>query len=148
MLTARNKIDVAYTGVFFEKESFYTLVSEKLSGSRLHQDVLYPHVTFQYMPLIIPEDLFEEKAEFKVVGYGNDGLNEGLLVEWQAGAPQLKQLYDEIKIPHITLSYAEDGSAVNTRYLDFKPIIPFDISGVFGGFSISKNRVNIATVII
>ena len=100
------------------------------------------------MPQIIQEELFGEKAEFKVVGYGNDGLNEGLLVEWQAGAPRLKQLFDEIQIPHITLSYAENGSAVNTRYLDFKPIIPFDISGVFGGFSKSKNRVNIATVII
>ncbi len=148
MIIARKRIDIAYTGVFFEKESFYALVSEKLSGSRLHQDVLHPHVTFQYMPQIVPEELFEEKAEFKVVGYGNDGQNEGLLVEWLTGAPQLKQLYDEIKIPHITVSYAEYGSPVNTRYLDFKPITSFDISGVFGGFSKSNNRENNAIVII
>lgn len=148
MIIARKRIDIAYTGVFFEKESFYTLVSERVSSSRLHQNVLHPHVTFQYMPQIVPEALFGEKAEFRVIGYGNDGQNEGLLIEWLSGAPQLKQLYDEIKIPHITLSYAEYGNPVNTRYLDFKPITPFDISGVFGGFSGSNNRVNIAAAII
>ena len=132
---------VAYTGVFFEREPLYTLVSEKFGISRLRQDVLHPHVTFQYMPQVIREELFGETAEFKVVGYGNDKLNEGLLVEWISGSPQVKWLFDEIPIPHITLSYAENGSAVNTRYLDFKPITPFNISGVFGGFS--KNSSNL-----
>ncbi len=125
---------VEYTGVFLDRAPFYALVSEKVGVNRLHQDVLRPHVTFQYMPQIVQEELFGEKAEFKAVGYGNDGLNEGLLVEWLSGSPQVKRLFDEIPIPHITLSYAEHGSAVNTRYLDFKPIVPFSVGGVFGGF--------------
>ncbi len=126
---------VQYTGVFFERTPFFALVSEKIGTIRLHQDVFYPHITFQYMPKIIQKELFGEEAEFRVVGYGNDGLNEGLCVEWLSGSIRVKQLFDEIKIPHITLSYTEYGSAVNSRYLDFKPITPFNICGVFGGFT-------------
>lgn len=134
--SARSSADfVEYTGVFLERESLYTLVSKKFGDSRLHQGVLYPHITFQYMPQTIRYDLFGEKAEFSVIGYGKDELNEGLLVEWQSGSLALKKEFAQICIPHITLSFSEYGHAVNTRYLDFRPIAPFTISGIFGGFT-------------
>ncbi len=126
---------VEYTGVFLERASLYALVSEKFGDGRLHHDVLYPHITFQYMPQMIQDELFGEKAEFSVVGYGKDELNEGLLVKWKSGPPALKKEFAQICIPHITLSFSEYGYAVNTRYLDFRPIAPFMISGYFGGFT-------------
>lgn len=126
---------IEYTGVFLEGASLYALVSEKIGDLRLHQNVLSPHITFQYMPQMIRDDLFGEKAEFRVVGYGKDELNEGLLVEWQSGSLALKKEFARICIPHITLSFSDYGHAVNTRYLDFKPIVPFTISGTFGGFT-------------
>ena len=139
---ARANSDVVeYTGVFFEKGPFSSLVSKNIEEKRLHRVVLHPHVTFQYMPQTIREELFGELVKFRVVGYGNDGLNEGLLVEWLSGSTLVKKLFYEVPIPHITISYAEHGNAVNTRYLDFKPITPFVISGIFGGFTNSNERV-------
>ena len=70
---------------------------------------------------------------FTVVGYGNDGLNEGLLVDWKDGDAELRELFDQIKVPHITLSRGEYSESLNTRYLEFKPVEPFVIEGVFGG---------------
>ena len=140
IISKANKDPVVYTGVFFDRASLYDLVSGYFGDSRLYRDVLYPHITFQYAPQTVHEDLFGEKAGFRVVGYGNNGQNEGLFVEWLSGSSGLKQLFDEIQVPHITLSYAENGRAVNTRYLDFEPVTPFNISGVFGGFLKSGNN--------
>lgn len=139
--TKENSAEVEYTGVFFERETLSDLISQNIGEGRLHQVVLHPHVTFQYMPQTIREELFGELVEFRVVGYGNDGLNEGLLVEWLSGSALVKKLFKDVPIPHITISYAEHGSAVNTRYLDFKPITPFVISGIFGGFTNSNEKV-------
>ena len=47
---------------------------------------------------------------------------------------ELKELYDNIDIPHITLSISEDGKAVNTQMLDFMPTNEFKITTKFGGF--------------
>ncbi len=134
-MAIKNANTIAYTGVFFDRESLYPLVAEKIGKQRLQQNIAYPHVTFRYMPQINCDEFFGEKVEFRIVGYGNNGLNEGLCIEWVSGPPELRQLFDEIIKPHITLSVSANSGAVKTRYLDFRPIEPFNITGVFGGYS-------------
>lgn len=132
-LQAPNPDDIEVIGVFFDKDEVYSHAASAYGERRLNQMVQYPHVTFKYMPSNIHKDLFGKRASFTVVGYGNDGLNEGLLVQWHEGEPEIQVLFEQIKIPHITLSYGAYGSAVNTRYLEFEHTKPFVIEGIFGG---------------
>ena len=56
-----------------------------------------------------------KKAVVEVVGYANGGKNEGVLVKVKAEDPQLQELFEkEVKVPHITISVAEDGKPVDT----------------------------------
>ena len=110
-------------------------------GERLAKPVLHPHVTFAYLPETVDTALFGERLTLRAVGYGNDGQNEGLLVQPVSIPARLKPMFDSIEVPHVTLSVGEHGEAVNTRYLQFHPIEPFEIEGVFGGFIDSKTVV-------
>ena len=89
-------------------------------------------------------------GKFNVIGYGNDGKNEGLLVELvSVEIPDINDIFCDvhemyllaksIPVPHITLSVSKDGKPVDTGKLNFDQPIPDEfkdqiIIGTFGGF--------------
>ena len=95
-----------------------------------------PHVTVAFRPGAdkILLDSLGSKASIRAVGYGNDGKNEGLLVEVFTEDSAIQKILEERselddrtgeskKVPtHITLSIAEGAKAVNTKNLDFTPL--------------------------
>lgn len=123
---------IKYTGCFLGPE----LLQKCLKGysrQTLSRKIANPHVTFAYHPETVPSELFGQTVTVRAIGYGCDGENEALLVEFD-DLPEPLRLYAEaIAVPHITLSISESGKAVNSRMLNFNPITPFVLDGVFGG---------------
>lgn len=111
-----------YYGIFFK-----TLVK-----GVLEKDILDKHITCVFKPSAEQEKVMKaylgKEYAVKVVGYANDGKNEGLLCEPVDSFPY----YGANKM-HITLSVSKEGKPVNTAFLDFKPIEePYTIVGVMG----------------
>ena len=103
--------------------------------STLSKDIEYKHITTEFKPSITHEHLYGQQATFLVTGYGNNRINEGYKVKLiSCESNELKELYDSIDIPHITLSISEEGKAVNTQMLDFMPTNEIKITTKFGGF--------------
>lgn len=125
-----------YVGVFLKKENLMKRI-ENL-GSRLSKGIEFPHITFQFRPENVNEKLFGSKIIVKAIGYGNNGKNEGLKVELSSTNPELQSMIEAIEVPHITLSISDDGKPVDTRFLSFEDIEPFEICGTFGGFANGK----------
>lgn len=120
-----------YIGAFVSSKQL-----KNISGNRLAREIVNPHVTFKFRPDHVNTSLFGKEVHIKVIGYGNDGINEGVKVKLYAKNPELQKLADKVEIPHITLSVSEQGKPVNTRFLSFKQIEePITITGIFGGFS-------------
>ena len=122
-----------YIGAFLNREALYAKEQVK---SREHLDRLIdaPHVTFQYLPEEVNENLFGEPVRLKVTGYGKDGDNEGLRVEIIAENPEIQEMAKSIPLPHVTLSISTTGKAVNTRFLEFSDVKPFFLDATFGGY--------------
>ena len=122
-----------YTGIFFTGLFNNPNINGKEMGT-LERQIEHPHVTFKYKPDFVDESLFSEEVTVTVTGYGNDGNNEGLLVEIHSDNQKIMKLAKEIAVPHITLSVSAQGKPVDTRYLEFEPIEHFELVGTFGGF--------------
>lgn len=121
-----------YVGCFFD----YIELSEKVRSIRknpLPCEKPKPHVTFVYGPSQVDTDLFGTEILATVVGYGNDGENEGVLVTLSCQDPRLTEMIEQIPCPHITLAVSQTGQAVNTRYLEFQPVEPVEIWGRYSG---------------
>lgn len=127
-----------YIGCFVPAEQLFEQV-QNLGKKRLERIISTPHVTFAYRPDETDETLFGEKILVRAVGYGSDGVNEGLLVELHTENKRLAEMAAQLPVPHITLSLGPGGEAVNTRFLDFVPISPFELEGVFGGYDMRGN---------
>jgi hypothetical protein len=126
------KNNVIYTGAFIDIATLHKTIKV---GNRLEKLIENPHVTFQFRPETAPTSLFGEKVCVKVVGYGNDGKNEGLKVEVFANNQMLSKMAKEILVPHITISVSADGKPVDTAKLTFHPIKPFFLEMTFGAFT-------------
>ncbi len=124
--------NVIYTGAFIDVATLHNAINV---GNRLEKLIENPHVTFQFRPETAPTPLFGEKVCVKVVGYGNDGKNEGLKVEVFADSQMLSKMAKEILVPHITISVSADGKPVDTAKLAFQPIEPFFLEMTFGAFT-------------
>lgn len=70
-----------------------------------------------------------------IIGYGNDGLNEGLKVALKADNLVIQHMIDKIEIPHITVAVSNEGKPVNTKYLRFEEIKPIEIDSKYGGYT-------------
>lgn len=119
-----------YTGIFFHKAL--------TDNGKLDTQIACPHVTHKYKPTEVNKSLFGQEVMFKVVGYGINEENEGLLVEVAQASDEMREALAEIEVPHITLSISKEGKAVNTRYLNFEPCTPWYLSGFYGGFNKGK----------
>ena len=137
-----NSEDIEFTGIFFNRNEFYRECDRLNIGVRLASCVRNPHVTVKYKPDILHKELFGQKAVFRAIGYANDGVNEGFKVELVSAGKDLEELVKEVPIPHITISFGKSAKAVNTRYLDFKPIKPVEFEGVFGGRTYNDKIIN------
>lgn len=103
--------------------------------SKLNNDIQHKHITTEFRPSKTHEHLYGQQAIFRVVGYGNDGINEGYSVNLvSCESDELRELYETISIPHITLSISPEGKAVNTKNLDFRSANEFTVLTKFGGF--------------
>ncbi|MDO4332677.1 MAG: hypothetical protein Q4C58_08315 [Eubacteriales bacterium] len=122
-----------YIGCFVPFQELYDKVN-CIRKEPLPKTIRDPHVTFAYMPRTVDETLFGEEMTIKMIGYGNDGRNEGVKVELSADNPVLKEMMKRIEVPHITLAVSEEGAPVDTGKLHFEPIEPIMIVGKFGGF--------------
>jgi hypothetical protein len=108
--------DVLYVGIFIDH----------IYG-HLDKDIPNQHVTLAFQP---DEKIFNKlskylgkSCEISVLGYDNDGKNEGLLVDIADEIP-----YFGSDKKHITLSIDESSSPVKTGSLKFDKSIPEDIS--------------------
>ena len=104
-------------------------------ASNLSKDIEFKHITTEFKPAISHEHLYDQQATFVITGYGNDEVNEGYSVKLvSCESDELRELYEAISIPHITLSVSSEGKAVNTKNLDFRLTNEFTILTKFGGF--------------
>lgn len=131
----RGKImkQIIYTGAFIDVHKLQIAVNS--IGYRLERPIANPHVTFQFRPKTVPAPLFGENVCVKVVGYGNDGKNEGVKVELCEASPMLLEMAEAIPVPHITVSVSAEGKPVDTSKLDFHSIEPFFLDMTFGAFT-------------
>lgn len=124
---------IKYLGCFFQKQQLYEKIAD-LDRTPLHRAIPYPHMTCVYRPEEIPEALFGTPVTVRVTGYGCDGENEALRVQFEELPKALRALAENIPVPHITLSVSEFGKSVNSGRLAFEPVEPFLLKGIFGGF--------------
>lgn len=103
--------------------------------STLAKDIEFKHITTEFKPSISHEHLYGLEAKFIITEYGNDGINEGYKVDLiSCESNELRELFETISIPHITLSISANGKAVNTKNLNFEPVSEFTVITKFGGF--------------
>lgn len=143
----KNDDNPVYYGVFFnDTDKFFNYVREQLSSQGitnepLNEQTLHPHITFGFKQK--PDDAFNELNKIngiKVIGYGNDGKNEGISCELP---DKFKSLYHGADVIHITLSKTHDSKAIDTAYIDYKPLAkPFYISGRAGAYYNNKHKIN------
>ncbi len=123
---------ILYIGCFLDFQELHRLL-KSYDRQVLYRTITHPHITFSYRPEEIPWELFGTKIKVRCIGYACDGENEALQVAFTDLSPDLQQLADQIAVPHITLSVAQNGRSVNSGKLHFHPIDPFAIEGIFGG---------------
>ena len=122
-----------YTGIFLDSNELYSLFRPKLSVR-----VGHPHVTLDYRGGIesAHEEFLGEVVKIRVIGYGNDGKNEGLLVKLEASNLELQKFCDAVEIPHITLSTSRESKNRFTKGLQFTPLErPIELTGRYGVFT-------------
>ena len=129
----------SYIGGFLRKQDYRRLLA-RCSAGTLARQIDAPHVTFVYRPEAVEEELFGEPLRLCVTGYANDGRNEGVRVEIRTENARLRDMAERIRCPHITLSVSEDGRPVDTGYLTFTPVEPFELTARFGGYDTRTGR--------
>ena len=121
-----------YIALFIEPQQLYTLTAP-MRTNPLPRRPQHPHVTFAFHPDEVDETLFGIEVPITITAYGNDGKNEGVFVTTQIENERLKTLFKRIPVPHITLAIADGAHAVNTKKLNFAPVSPVTVKGIFGG---------------
>ncbi len=109
---------------------YFSLNFKKNLATPKSLDILSdPHVTLAYLPTEEQKHVLDQYVgqEFTVtvIGYGNDGQNEGYMVRLPNDLP-----YFNKATPHITISVKKGANPVNTGYIAFEPIKPFELTGV------------------
>ncbi len=123
-----------YVGCFVKFEALQTAING-IRKNPLENDIQEPHITFAYKPLDVNQSLFGKKVSIKIVGYGNDGQNEGLKVQLHCDEPDVQSMIDQIEVPHITIAVSSEGKSVNTKGLQFESIDPIEMTGKYGGYA-------------
>lgn len=130
-----------YIGCFVDPQELAQKTAH-LRQTPLSRTIDEPHITFAFRPKQIEDALFGETVDITLVGYGNDGENEGFSVELSTENPHVEAMFREIDTPHITIAVSETGKPVNTRNLEFSSIGPICLKGTFGGY-LSNGKVQL-----
>lgn len=127
-------MSIIYNALFIDSADKDKLLT--ISSQHLSKIIAEPHVTLHFRPVgaNVYSNLWGSKAELTVVGYANDGKNEGVLVKIKAEDPILQSLYSSVETPHITISVSDDGKPVDTAKLDFQLCDPVTLHATFGAF--------------
>lgn len=123
-----------YVGCFVPFEAFYDAVAP-LRREPLEREIKAPHVTFAYRPEEIDPTLLGQRVRIWVIGYGNNGQNEGVSVRLTSDDPVINAHFADIAVPHITIALSQVGKAVDTKDLTFQPVSPIEIVGTYGGYT-------------
>ena len=121
---------IVYEGFFINEELPHTL----------EKDIKDKHITTIFRPKTTNDDLYGITAVFEVIGYGINDDNEGYLVKMMSvnadeeKAKRLWDIYNQIEVPHITLSVSQTGKPINTRYLSFEPTDSRTLIGIYKGY--------------
>lgn len=129
-----------YIGCFFQREEFYSAVAG-IRKNKLEREIADPHVTFKYKPDKVDTALFGVPVKAVVTGYANDGKNEGVSVRLSCAVPEIQEMTESIAVPHITIALSGSGEPVDTKKLNFLPVPPVEITGLFGGYSVLDGTV-------
>ena len=127
---------IIYEGAFFNSEDLKKALG--VEEFELAREIKNPHVTFVFRPEKPASHLYGEKVRFKVIGYACDGKNEGVAVKLISSSKEIEELYENIAVPHITLSVSKDGKPVDTGRLTFHPYEGPEIEGTFLPFTGEK----------
>lgn len=111
-------ISIIYTG-FFIKGTIPALLPNPIHDL---------HITHIFHPNPIPHGLLGEEITVRLVGYANDGKNEGYKVEFVSGSDAAAEAFSEIKNPHVTVSLGKGGIAKTTGDMSFAPLCAPDDS--------------------
>ena len=123
-----------YVGCFIRLHDFQNAIKE-IRSNPLENDIQDPHITFAYRPNEVDQSLFGTAIQIKIVGYGNDGENEGVKVQLSSSEPHMQHMIDELETPHITIAVSNEGKPVNTKRLNFEEIEPVELTGKYGGYA-------------
>ncbi len=123
-----------YVGCFVNLQELQAAI-KGLRKSALKNDIQAPHITFAYRPQEVDPSLFGKTIQIKLIGYGNDGENEGLKVRLHSSEPRLQLMIEQIAVPHITIAVSDEGRPVNTKRLQFEAIAPIEMEGKYGGYA-------------
>lgn len=123
-----------YFGIFFDKNDVVEAAGA-VGTNRLARVIETPHITFAFrkeMPAEF-EALLGSEVSVPVVGYANDGRNEGLEVTLD---PSLLPMYNGASSVHVTVSVANGAKPVDTGKLRFAPVdSDLTLVGRFGYFN-------------
>ena len=128
------KHNCLYYGVFLRPDALDSAMERSCqTRSPLERKIVHPHVTVAYKPGEVPFHLFGERVRVVITGYGSDAENEGVSVTLHSDNTELKELFSQVEVPHITLSVSPTGQTKNTSGLSFAPIERVvELTGVFG----------------
>jgi hypothetical protein len=128
-------LNIEYVGCFFDPRIVQDIQLPDRQGP-LYRTIAVPHVTLAFLPVRVSASLFGTAVTVKVVGYGCDGENEALLVEFVELPNEPQDMADQVPVPHITLSVSQKGKPVNSRNLEYHPMEPFFFQGIFGAMDV------------
>lgn len=123
-----------YVGCFIKYRDFQNSI-KGIRINPLENDIQEPHITFAYKPQEVNQSLFGKTVKIKIIGYGNDGVNEGVKVDLSSSNPILQFMIEKLETPHITIAISNEGKPVNTKNLKFEKIEPIELIGKFGGYA-------------
>ena len=142
-----------YEGVFLSTEEVteaFRSVSDEFPRFSVVPEQF--HITTEYMPDTVHENLYGTEVTVRITGYqygtstdetdGSTSENEGFGVEVTSENPEMQELLDSIdKNWHITGSYTT--AARYTKYMDFSDADPVDfiLTGTFGWCDSDNNLV-------
>ncbi len=132
-----------YEGLFFDKATINKLLSYDFNKLEIINKDL--HVTMRRFPKKENKELFGKKYQIKVIGYGTDNQNSGLLIELPHNLLPYYENLDKngsIIKPHITTSMSLGASQKNTKNLDFKLLDnPFYVEAIYSNNELQEQLI-------
>ena len=146
METNKTLKDILYTGVFFqtpEIEELMKYVPQSFKDREGYREIAEPHVTTGFGSNISLRVLNQAlnlttpyAVNVRVVALGISDTNIALKVKYMIYCDEvnldMRNLYSDNKVMHITLATANGGKPVDSNKIEFwQAIEPFDIVGTY-----------------